>query len=443
MITAAGRSASAGVTLRPGGWRAVVVLGGTPLPVRRPPTEDVDALVAAIVRTTADAAGPGALAAVTVDISAALLDAVLRDRPSLPLVTVVRVVPRPAGDPDLVRSPARLVERLVADRWTVPGGHDLLGNELRPLDEAALTAVCAELVRSGVRHVAVVAAGSQARPEHERAVADAVHSALPGARVSAASEFGGQGLIAREATVVLDCSLGQLTDALLTRWEAALQRHAPGVPLRVARGDGGFSTPSPVRARPSVTLGAADAAELCGAARMAAHEDCRVLLRRPGGPVAGDVRRGLPVVRSAQLLELGTALVVPTAVLAPEPGGGDGDRVLRVTDVPIVVADGDPHERVCVGAATSQPTGWVDEIAYIESAARLAGARREAEERAAAMVTANGAAPGTSYLIESSIVAVPYSPSGTVRIRVRVAGASETPVPAGAGQPGRRLGTGP
>jgi hypothetical protein len=415
--------------MRPGGSRAVVVVDGAVVPVHLPPATGIEALVAAVVRTATAAAGPGALRAVTVDVSGLLLDAVVRAGTSLPQVAVVRIVPRPAADPELARSPAGLVERLISRRWTVAGGHDLLGNELRPLDLPALAAVCAELVESDVRHLAVVAAGSQARPEHERAVADAVQAAVPGARISAASDFGGQGLVAREATVVLDCTLGQLTDALLTRWEAALERHAPGVALRVARGDGGFCTASRVRALPSVALGASDAAELCGAAHMAAHEDCRVLLRRPDGQVAGDVRRGLPVVRSAQLVELGTALVVPTAVLAPEPGGVDGGEVLRVTDVPIVVVDGDPHERVCVGVATSQPTGWLDEIAFIESAVHLAGARREAEERAAAMVTANGAAPGTSYLIESSIVAVPYSPSGTVRIRVRVAGASDVPAP--------------
>jgi len=415
--------------MRPGGSRAVVVVDGAVVPVHLPPATGVEALVAAIVRTATAAAGPGALRAVTVDVSGLLLDAVVRAGTSLPQVAVVRIVPRPAADPELARSPAGLVERLISRRWTVAGGHDLLGNELRPLDRPALAAVCAELVESDVRHLAVVAAGSQARPEHERAVADAVQAAVPGARISAASDFGGQGLVAREATVVLDCTLGQLTDALLTRWEAALEQHAPGVPLRVARGDGGFCTASRVRALPSVALGASDAAELCGAAHMAAHEDCRVLLRRPDGQVAGDVRRGLPVVRSAQLVELGTALVVPTAVLAPEPGGVDGGEVLRVTDFPIVVVDGDPYERVCVGVATSQPTGWLDEIAFIESAVHLAGARREAEERAAAMVTANGAAPGTSYLIESSIVAVPYSPSGTVRIRVRVAGASDAAVP--------------
>lgn len=429
MTTAAGRPASAGVSVCPDGFRAAVVVGRDVIPVRRPPSSDVAGLVADVARTAIAAAGPGALRAVTVDISAVLLDAVMKARTTLPEVAVVRIVPRPASDPDLARSPAHLVERLISHRWTVAGGHDLLGNELRPLDQAALADVCAEFVQADVRQLAVVAAGSQGRPEHERAVADAMQAAVPGARISAASDFGGQGLIAREATVVLDCTLGQLTDALLTRWEAALDALAPDVPLRVARGDGGFSTPSRVRALPSVALGAADAGELCGAAFMAAHEDCRVLLRRPDGQVAGDVRRGLPVVRSAQLVELGTALVVPTAVLAPEPGGADGRDVLRVTDVPIVVVDGDPYERVCVGAATSQPTGWLDEITYIESAVHLAGARREAEERAAAMVMANGAAPGTSYLIESSIVAVPYSPAGTVRIRVRVAGFSEAASP--------------
>ena len=54
------------------------------------------------------------------------------------------------------------------------------------------------------------------------------------------------------------------------------------------------------------------------------------------------------------------------------------------------------------------------------------GVRRDAEERATAIVMANGAAPGTACLAEVSTVAVPYSPSGTVRIRVRVAGAPDT-----------------
>lgn len=74
----------------------------------------------------------------------------------------------------------------------------------------------------------------------------------------------------------------------------------------------------------------------------------------------------------------------------------------------------------------SQPTSWLDEVAFIRSAAQLERVRQDAEQRATAIVMANGAAPGSTYIAEVSTVAVPYSPSGMVRVRVRVAGAPDT-----------------
>jgi hypothetical protein len=370
------------------------------------------------------AAAPGDIQAVTIDLSRLLLDAVLHPAATMP-VAVIRIVPRAARDPRLARSPAGLVERLVGRRFTVVGGHDLLGNELCPLDTVGLARVCALLQRTGVRGVAVVAPGSQAQPEHERAVADAVQAALPDAHISAATDLGGQGLVAREATVILDCALGAITNRLLNVWEGAVRRTGTGAALRVARGDGGYSTPSRARALPALTLGATDALQLCGAAYLEGAEECRVVLPRPGGHVAGDVRHGLAVVRSAELAGIGTALVVPTAVLAPDAGISQNGERRWVRDVPVVHAAADPDLLACVGAAVSQPTAWIDEVAFIESAAHLERIRREAEERVSAIVMANGAAPGTAYLTEASIVAVPYSPAGTVRIRVRVAGAAD------------------
>jgi hypothetical protein len=76
----------------------------------------------------------------------------------------------------------------------------------------------------------------------------------------------------------------------------------------------------------------------------------------------------------------------------------------------------------CVGAAVSRPAAWLDEVAFIESAGELDRLRREAVDRATAIVMANGAAPGSAYLADVSTLALPYSPSGTVRIRVRVTG---------------------
>ena len=415
----------AGVGVRPGRSCAVLLVDDAVVPVADTPGLDVDDELNALL-----AAVPAGrtLSTVTLDLSPLVLAAVVAAAPEIDRVAVIRIVPRAASDPSLARSPSVYVEQVIRARYTVPGGHDLLGSELCPLDQRVLAEVCAELAATGVRHVAIVAAGSQARPQHERTVADAIEAAIPGARISAAHDFGGQGLVAREATVVLDCALGTLTDTVLGRWERAIASRGQHIALRVARGDGGYSTPSRTRALPSVTLGATDALELCGVAFLAGQPDCRVLLPRPTGQLAGDVRQYLPVVRSAELAAIGTELVVPTAVLAPDPGGLDGGARRRVSDVQVLVAQDEPGLLACVGAAISRPTAWLDEVAFIESSAVLERVRRDAAERATAIVMANGAAPGTAQVTELSTVAVPYSPSGTVRIRVRVAGSAELPV---------------
>ncbi|NUR98828.1 MAG: hypothetical protein HOV67_26675, partial [Kribbellaceae bacterium] len=366
---------------------------------------------------------PGGPFAVTVDLAPMLLDAITGTRSGgLPGVAVIRVVPRPATDPALARSPAAVIERLVARRFTVAGGHDLLGNELRPLDQDLLAEVCAELAAGSIRQVAIVAAGSQARPGHERRVADAVQTAVPGVRISAASEYGGHGLVAREATVVLDRALAGVVEQLLDRCERILNRLPGEFQLRVARGDGGYSTASRIRTMPVVAFGATDALEICGAAYLEGVSDCRVLLTRDGMQLAGEVRRGLAQVSLAESAGIGTELVVPTAILTPERADGAAVYPGRSTDTPVVHAQHPAELLACVGAAISSPTSWLDEVAFIESADELTSVRRDAEERATAFVTANGAAPGTAFLAEVSTVAVPYSPAGTVRIRVRVAG---------------------
>ena len=415
--------AYAGISLQPRAMSAVVVQDNrvVTIPAMAAGPDAVAALLARI-----DAVAPGEVSAVTLDISPLLLDAVLHRPAELPPVAVIRIVPVGATDPALGRSPSKVVERLVARRFTVSGGNDLLGNELCRLDRTALPGICAELESSGIVDVAIVAAGSQARPLHERAVADAVQSVVPAARISLASDFGGHGLVAREATVTLDSALRRLTDLLLAQWEAAMAGVLRASSLRVARGDGGYSTSSRVRSLPAMSIGSADAMQVAGAAYVERSRDCRVLLPRPGGQVAGDVRNGMVAIRSGELAAFGVQLVVPTAALTPDHGGASGAESGRSTDVQIVLAARDLEELTCLGAAVSSPTAWLDEFAFIESAAELDRVRGEARERARALVLANGAAPGSAYVAEVSTVAVPYSPPGTVRVRVRVAGAPDT-----------------
>jgi Hydantoinase/oxoprolinase N-terminal region len=418
--------ARVGVVIAPNRVSAGMVVGESALAVPLPDQSGAGLDPARLIRVLSSAAR-GSIGTITIDFSQVLLAALTHAEPRLPSVAVIRIVPQRATDAVLAGSPTPLVERLVTRRFTVPGGHDLLGNELRSLDRAALVEVCAELAASEIRHVAIVGAGSQTRPQHERAVADAVQAAVPNARISAASDFGGSGLVSREATVVYNVALMPLTERLLGRFEAAVAEQLPTTGLVVARGDGGHSTSARVRALPVVAIGATESMELAGAARSAGYDDCRVRLFRPGGRLAGTVRHGLPVVGPAEVLGLATELVVPTAVLAWEPDRARPEATW-VTDVPVVDAGEDSGMLAGIGAAMSRPTAWLDEVAFIESAAQLADVLRGAEQRAIAITTANGAAPGTTQVVEQSVVAVPYSPYGTVRIRLLAAGTEQESV---------------
>jgi hypothetical protein len=404
------------VVLGPGWSHTVVVRGRAIDTVDTASGDDADPgrAIARIGRIADDAIS------VTVDIAPLLLGAV-RTRQNVAPVAVIRVAPRPASDPAFARSPAALVEQLVTTRHFVPGGHDLLGNELRELDRAALDAVCTRLAASGAHDVAIVSPGSGACPAHEREVADAIQSAVPGARIAAASDYGGQGLASREATVILDCALSGYVDKLLDLCERALARLPRRPALQVARSDGGCSTASHIRALPLLALAATEALELSGAAHLADAPNCRVLLRGPTETLSGEVRHGTPVVQPAEYADLGTELVIPVAALVPVQSAVAGAG--RVSDQPVVASTEDFLTLAGVGAAVSRPSAWLDVVAVISSADGLNKVRQELIERATGIVMATGAAvPGSACLVDVSAVALPYSSSGTVRIRVRVTG---------------------
>lgn len=411
---------------------------------------------------------------VTVDLSEALYE-VLRASSDVvghaaPRVAAVRILPRAAQLDVLSCHPDRLIEGLVGRRHYIPGGHDLFGRELLELDRTALEEVCDDLDAGGFRTIAVTGCGSQSVADHEVSAAEAMLARIPTAQVWMAHEFGGQGLLAREATIVLNAALVPAAEHLLNACEEAVRSATPGALLGVMRGDGGWVLAARMRMFPVLGFASTSAAEVLAGARLAGYSDCRVHLPRPSGSVTGEVRGGSVVVEPHQWGQPPVELVVPTAALLPgrlldvpacasaggSPNGGRDPELGRQQNLPLIRTppsswppgddEGhavrpqgpqraieiavDPPDLVCVGAAISQPTAWLDEIVHVHSAAELEQVRRDAQEQVAAMVTALGADPGTVEVVETSVMAMAYSPSGTVRVRVRAVG---TPDLRGAG----------
>ncbi|MBC3993454.1 hypothetical protein H8N00_32210 [Streptomyces sp. AC563] len=330
---------------------------------------------AALTRVLAEVCGGHAAAVrhVTFDIGPALLAAVREpaDGPghgsgegvarTVPVVAV-RIAPRPARHPALARHPSAPIAGLVARSVTLPGGHDLLGRELAALDEARVGELARELAATGVRAVAVAGCGSLAAPAHERTVGERLLAAVPGLRISLSHEFGGQDLAGREASAVLNAALADVAEEVLGACEAAAGRVVPRAQHGVARGDGGRTPLARARALPVVAVGAAEAAALLGAARLAGRERCRVLLPGPEGALLGEVRNGVPLVRPGRVPGWGVRLSVPMAILsakgtALDGAGAGADSADAGADADAEAGDGDAGEPplVVVAAGDGHP----------------------------------------------------------------------------------------
>lgn len=440
VVAQAGTAPHIGVSLGPDRSSAAVVCSAAVLSTVTVDGSDPDELLSRIA-----GACPQRPRRVIVDISRLLLAPLLSASSRLAAVTAIRVLPRVASDSSLSRHPNEVIERLVTRRFTVRGGHDLFGRELRPLDLRGLSEVGGQIRQGSDRCVAVVAAGSQADPRHEREVADALQATMPDAQISVAHEFGSRGLAAREATVILNSALIPVANQLLDNCNRVIARVLPGAALHVSQGDGGWANPWRIRTSPVLGLGALEALELLGAATRAGVSSCRVLLDRPSSPVIGHVHNGLVSIQRDALSEVGIQLAVPNVALTrtdvaptsipgtnrtsgpPAPSGVTGTAGPSGANGTFLfeAAAAELDELACLGAAVSHPTAWLDEIASIRSRAELEVLRRDAQARATVILTANGAAPGTAEVVEISTVAMPYSPSGTVRVRVRMAGAPD------------------
>ncbi|MGD9482596.1 hypothetical protein WDH52_04935 [Streptomyces sp. TRM70308] len=397
-------------------------------------------------------AAPAQVTSVTWDVSARLAAALTSpaEGGTTPPVGALRLVPRPPAVPAAGGHPAALVRALVAGRGTAPGGHDLFGTELAPLDVAAVLRRAEALSAAGITTVAVTATGATARPEHELEAAAAILGRFPHLRLCLSHETGGLGLLEREATTVFNAALLDPADALVTGCEQ-VTRALPGAPACwFATGDGGRVSARRLSWLPVLGLAATEAAALIAAARLAGSADALVLLVTGGTLTVGQVREGLPHVE-ADLPGIGgvrTAAPQPVLTTVPARTGGTAllaGRSRHTTDV--LAALDEPGGRVAeelrrtahgravllrpeadlaaTGAACTEPGAWLDLLVPVGSGQTLPDVQREAEQRALGLVAAHGAEPGAARIVRSSATAVGYLRIYRLQIRAGSAPATE------------------
>jgi len=152
------------------------------------------------------------------------------------------------------------------------GGHDGLGDEVAPLDEAAAReAILAR--KEWVEAFAVSGYFSVRNPAHELRVRELVEE-LAGAPVTCGHELTSQlNAVRRATTVALNAHLIAPLAELLAAVQSTLARRKINAPLMVVKGDGSLVRADFARRRPIETVLSGPAASVVGAWHLAGRRD--------------------------------------------------------------------------------------------------------------------------------------------------------------------------
>ena len=163
-----------------------------------------------------------------------------------------------------LKNPEPLVPRYL--RLGVTERLDYKGDEVTPLNEKEVEAICDEFIREGVTAVAICTLFSYLNDEHERKIEEIVLKKMPGAFVSRSSEVLPQiREYERQSTTVANAYVGPKLTVYLTNLEQKLKNDGLKKAFYVTASNGGMMTASTAIRHASATLLSGPAAGAAGA----------------------------------------------------------------------------------------------------------------------------------------------------------------------------------
>ncbi|MGH6632608.1 MAG: hydantoinase/oxoprolinase N-terminal domain-containing protein, partial [Sphingopyxis sp.] len=219
---------------------AVLIAGGRVVASTKQPTSvdvssGVTAAIGAILADAGVLAGNvGAVMIGTTHFTNALVE---RDR--LDRVGIIRLA-SPSGEalPPMTGWPEALATRIAGATFLLPGGYEVDGREISPLDEAAVRAAARDCREQGIGSIAVSCAFAPINAAMEEWAAAIIADAHPDAHVSLSHNVGRLGLIERENGTILNAALASLAQHVMTSLERALAALGITAPLYISQNDG-------------------------------------------------------------------------------------------------------------------------------------------------------------------------------------------------------------
>lgn len=321
---------------------------------KQPTSADVEGGVTAAIRAVLEDSGTSAAHVSSVMIGTTHFVNALVERRELDRVGVLRLA-SPSGEalPPLTGWPEDLAACIGRHYHLLPGGYEVDGREMAPLDEVRLRDAALDLKARGIAAIAVSCAFSPINAAMEQRVAALLREVRPEAAITLSSEIGRIGFIERENSAILNAALTSLAARVVRSFGRAVAALGIEAPLFISQNDGTLVSAAQAEAYPVMTMGSGPTNSMRGAAFLSGVADAIVM--DVGGTTTdiGVLASGYPR-RSSISVDIGGARTnfrMPD-ILAIGLGGGT-----RIHLDPALYEAGEPAGRRCVSARIWWATG--------------------------------------------------------------------------------------
>lgn len=241
---------------------------------KQPTTADISSGVGAAIRQVLTGAGvaPGRVA--TVMIGTTHFTNALVERKRLDEVGVIRLA-SPAGEalPPFIAWPADLTRQTGDNCFLLPGGYEVDGREISPLDETRVREAARTCRKRGIRSIAVSSVFAPLNSAMEERASRIITDAYPEAELSLSHSIGRLGMIERENGTILNAALNSLAKDVIVSYERALREIGLNAPLYVSQNDGTLISAAYAARFPVMTIGSGPTNSMRGAAFLTGLQD--------------------------------------------------------------------------------------------------------------------------------------------------------------------------
>jgi N-methylhydantoinase A/oxoprolinase/acetone carboxylase beta subunit len=208
--------------------------------VKTPTTEDVTNGVKRALALLIERSSEAARSAEAVIIGTThFVNAIVERSTHLQRVATLRLcLPASASVRPFIDWPTDLQEVVKGEVCLLPGGHEIDGREIAPLDEEAIVSATRRIADAGITAIGISGVFSPICGDHEDRAAAIVRSVYPRARITLSKDLGRIGLLERENVTALNASLGDLAHKTTMAFQAAIAESGLRSKLYLTQNDG-------------------------------------------------------------------------------------------------------------------------------------------------------------------------------------------------------------